>query len=84
MFLMNHLGIYVMNVKYMSSAADVDSPADLEASNIQTESATLTWKAPRAQISGYILTYESADGKVRVSKACDKNFFRCFIMLSNI
>ncbi|MCJ8747020.1 hypothetical protein PDJAM_G00148530 [Pangasius djambal] len=44
---------------------DVDSPEDLEASNIQTESATLTWKAPRAQITGYILTYESADGTVR-------------------
>ncbi|XP_053466405.1 tenascin isoform X3 [Ictalurus furcatus] len=44
---------------------DVDSPEDLEATNIQTESATLTWKAPRAQITGYILTYESADGKVR-------------------
>ncbi|KAB5528637.1 hypothetical protein PHYPO_G00142540 [Pangasianodon hypophthalmus] len=44
---------------------DVDSPEDLEASNIQTESATLTWKAPQAQITGYILTYESADGTVR-------------------
>ncbi|XP_060763360.1 tenascin isoform X2 [Neoarius graeffei] len=44
---------------------DVDSPKDLEASNIQTESTMLTWKAPRAQITGYILTYESADGSVR-------------------
>ncbi|XP_053336644.1 tenascin isoform X1 [Clarias gariepinus] len=44
---------------------DVDSPQDLEASNIQTESATLTWRAPQAQITGYILTYESADGIVR-------------------
>ncbi|XP_060740344.1 tenascin isoform X4 [Tachysurus vachellii] len=44
---------------------DVDSPEDLEASNILTESATLTWKAPQAQITGYILTYESADGTVR-------------------
>ncbi|KAK3514893.1 hypothetical protein QTP70_033821, partial [Hemibagrus guttatus] len=44
---------------------DIDSPEDLEASNIQTESATLTWKAPQAQITGYILTYESADGTVR-------------------
>lgn len=55
--------------KCMSSATDVDSPEDLEASNIQTESATLTWKAPRAQITGYILTYESVDGTVRVSGA---------------
>lgn len=59
----------VPSPKRMSSAADVDSPEDLEASNIQTESATLTWKAPRAQITGYILTYESADGAVRVSGA---------------
>uniref|UniRef100_A0A3B4CW36 Tenascin C n=1 Tax=Pygocentrus nattereri TaxID=42514 RepID=A0A3B4CW36_PYGNA len=43
----------------------VDSPQDLAASNIQTESAMLTWKAPRAEITGYILTYESADGAVR-------------------
>ncbi|XP_066509409.1 tenascin-like [Hoplias malabaricus] len=44
---------------------DVDAPQDLTASNIQTESAMLTWKAPRAQITGYILTYESVDGTVR-------------------
>ncbi|XP_017546741.1 tenascin isoform X2 [Pygocentrus nattereri] len=44
---------------------EVDSPQDLAASNIQTESAMLTWKAPRAEITGYILTYESADGAVR-------------------
>ncbi|KAG9261950.1 tenascin [Astyanax mexicanus] len=44
---------------------DVDAPQDLAASNIQTESAMLTWKAPRAEITGYILTYESADGAVR-------------------
>ncbi|KAJ8263371.1 hypothetical protein COCON_G00158280 [Conger conger] len=44
---------------------DVDAPQDLAASNIQTESALLTWKAPRADITGYILSFESADGKVR-------------------
>ncbi|XP_072520602.1 tenascin isoform X3 [Salminus brasiliensis] len=44
---------------------DVDAPQDLAASNIQTESAMLTWTAPRAEITGYILTYESADGAVR-------------------
>uniref|UniRef100_A0A4W4GWE8 Tenascin C n=1 Tax=Electrophorus electricus TaxID=8005 RepID=A0A4W4GWE8_ELEEL len=43
----------------------VDAPQDLAASNIQTESAMLTWRAPRAEINGYILTYESADGTVR-------------------
>ncbi|KAJ8379675.1 hypothetical protein SKAU_G00004530 [Synaphobranchus kaupii] len=44
---------------------DVDAPQDLTASNIQAESAMLTWKAPRADITGYILSFESADGKVR-------------------
>ncbi|GAA6071765.1 tenascin isoform X1, partial [Tachysurus ichikawai] len=54
-----------MRKEYVLKNVDVDSPEDLEASNILTESATLTWKAPQAQISGYILTYESADGTVR-------------------
>lgn len=46
---------------------DVDAPKDLAASNIQTESGMLTWKPPRADISGYILSFESVDGTVRVS-----------------
>ncbi|XP_051552470.1 tenascin-like [Myxocyprinus asiaticus] len=41
---------------------DVDAPQNLAASNIQTDSAMLTWKPPRADISGYILSFESADG----------------------
>ncbi|KAM9360882.1 tenascin [Symphorus nematophorus] len=44
---------------------DVDAPHDLAASNIQTESGMLTWKPPRADITGYILSFESADGTVR-------------------
>uniref|UniRef100_A0A8C1Y512 Tenascin C n=1 Tax=Cyprinus carpio TaxID=7962 RepID=A0A8C1Y512_CYPCA len=44
---------------------DVDTPQNLAASNIQTESAMLTWKPPRADISGYILSFESADGIVK-------------------
>ncbi|XP_051278223.1 tenascin isoform X3 [Dicentrarchus labrax] len=44
---------------------DVDAPQDLAASNIQTESGMLTWKPPRAYITGYILSFESADGTVR-------------------
>ncbi|KAM6965214.1 tenascin [Aplochiton taeniatus] len=44
---------------------DVDAPLDLAASNIQTESALLTWRAQRADITGYILSYESADGTVK-------------------
>ncbi|XP_044052317.1 tenascin isoform X1 [Siniperca chuatsi] len=44
---------------------DVDAPQDLAASNIQTENGMLTWKPPRADITGYILSFESADGTVR-------------------
>uniref|UniRef100_A0A3P8XIA9 Tenascin C n=1 Tax=Esox lucius TaxID=8010 RepID=A0A3P8XIA9_ESOLU len=44
---------------------DVDAPQDLAASNIQTENAVLTWKAPRADITGYILSYQSSDGTIR-------------------
>lgn len=47
---------------------DVDKPSHLAASNVQTESAMLTWKAPRAGITGYILSFESVDGAVRVSR----------------
>uniref|UniRef100_H3CZ25 Tenascin Cb n=1 Tax=Tetraodon nigroviridis TaxID=99883 RepID=H3CZ25_TETNG len=44
---------------------DVDTPTHLAASSIQTESAMLTWKAPRASITGYILSFEAVDGTVR-------------------
>uniref|UniRef100_A0A665UZ10 Tenascin C n=1 Tax=Echeneis naucrates TaxID=173247 RepID=A0A665UZ10_ECHNA len=44
---------------------DVDAPQDLAATNIQTENSMLTWKAPRADITGYILSYKSVDGVVR-------------------
>ncbi|XP_077096977.1 tenascin isoform X1 [Siphateles boraxobius] len=44
---------------------DVDAPQNLAASNIQTETAMLTWKPPRADISGYILSFESTDGMVK-------------------
>ncbi|XP_061585704.1 tenascin-like isoform X2 [Cololabis saira] len=44
---------------------DVDAPQDLAASNIQTENALLTWKPPRADITGYILSFESAGGAIR-------------------
>ncbi|XP_019909114.3 tenascin isoform X3 [Esox lucius] len=44
---------------------DIDPPRDLEASNVQTDSATLTWKPPHAAIIGYVLTFSSADGMVR-------------------
>ncbi|KAL0965360.1 hypothetical protein UPYG_G00280240 [Umbra pygmaea] len=43
----------------------VDSPHDLAASNIQTDSASLTWKPPKSAITGYVLTFTSSDGIVR-------------------
>ncbi|XP_072228122.1 tenascin-like [Leuresthes tenuis] len=44
---------------------DVDPPRDLMAINIQTDSATLTWKPPHAAVTGYTLTFSSADGVIR-------------------
>ncbi|XP_018085084.1 tenascin isoform X4 [Xenopus laevis] len=43
----------------------LDGPRDLSASEIQSESALLTWKPPRSKITGYVLIYESVDGKVK-------------------
>lgn len=51
------------------SLLDVDAPYDLAASNILIESGLLAWKPPRADITGYILSFESTDGTVRVSIA---------------
>uniref|UniRef100_A0A8C1EGI9 Tenascin Ca n=1 Tax=Cyprinus carpio carpio TaxID=630221 RepID=A0A8C1EGI9_CYPCA len=44
---------------------DVDAPRDLVASNIQTDSAVLSWTPPQATITAYILTFEASDGDVR-------------------
>jgi len=55
-------------INQVPSVTDVDAPQNLAASNIQTETAMLTWKPPRADISGYILSFESADGMVKVSE----------------
>ncbi|XP_061881403.1 tenascin isoform X2 [Entelurus aequoreus] len=44
---------------------DVDAPQELAASKVQTETAMLTWRPPRAAITGYILSFESADGVIR-------------------
>lgn len=46
--------------------AGVDPPRDLTAVNVQTDSATLTWKPPEAAVTGYTLTFFSADGTIRV------------------
>lgn len=46
----------------------MDPPRDLKAVNIQTDSATLTWKPPQAAVTGYTLTFSSADGVIRVRR----------------
>ncbi|XP_062237133.1 tenascin-like [Platichthys flesus] len=68
-----HYTVKVYAVRDLSKSAatttefttDVDAPQDLSASNIQTENCMLTWKPPRADITGYILSYESTDGTIR-------------------
>ncbi|KAM3915579.1 tenascin-N-like [Leptodactylus fuscus] len=46
----------------VTALTDIDAPKNLEASEITQSEATLTWTPPVAQIDGYILTYEDADG----------------------
>nr|XP_033816344.1 tenascin isoform X2 [Geotrypetes seraphini] len=43
----------------------LDAPKDLSASEIQSETALLTWKPPRSIITGFLLIYESVDGTVK-------------------
>lgn len=51
---------------YELSSPDLDSPRDLTATEVQSETALLTWRAPRAPVTGYLLVYESVDGTVKV------------------
>ncbi|KAL1776694.1 tenascin isoform X1 [Sigmodon hispidus] len=44
---------------------DLDSPRDLTATEVQSETALLTWRPPRASITGYLLVYEALDGIVK-------------------
>ncbi|KAL2097837.1 hypothetical protein ACEWY4_007044 [Coilia grayii] len=44
---------------------EIDAPKNLKASDIQTESAAVSWTAPRADIDGYILTYRPEDGSMQ-------------------
>ncbi|XP_077626053.1 tenascin isoform X3 [Crocuta crocuta] len=44
---------------------DLDSPRDLTATDVQSETALLTWRPPRASVTGYLLVYESVDGTVK-------------------
>nr|ASW28000.1 tenascin-C [Ambystoma mexicanum] len=43
----------------------LDAPRDLAASEIQSETALLTWRPPRSIITGFILMYESVDGTLK-------------------
>ncbi|XP_020777485.2 tenascin-like [Boleophthalmus pectinirostris] len=44
---------------------DVDPPRDLTVANIQMDSATLTWSPPQAAVTGYTLSFSSADATIR-------------------
>ncbi|XP_040014026.1 tenascin-like [Xiphias gladius] len=65
------VGVHAMKEAQKSDSAvtefttDVDPPRELTAINIQTDSASLTWKPPQAAVTGYILTFSSADGIIR-------------------
>ncbi|XP_021269641.1 tenascin isoform X3 [Numida meleagris] len=43
----------------------LDAPKDLSATEVQSETAVITWRPPRAPVTGYLLIYESIDGKVK-------------------
>uniref|UniRef100_A0A8B9M030 Tenascin n=1 Tax=Accipiter nisus TaxID=211598 RepID=A0A8B9M030_9AVES len=43
----------------------LDAPRDLSATEVQSETAVITWRPPRAPITGYLLIYESIDGRVK-------------------
>ncbi|XP_062269417.1 tenascin-like [Platichthys flesus] len=65
------VGVHAMKEAQKSGSAvtefitDVDPPRDLTAINLQTDSATLTWKPPQAAVTGYTLSFSSADGVIR-------------------
>ncbi|OXB80689.1 UNVERIFIED_CONTAM: hypothetical protein H355_005618 [Colinus virginianus] len=43
----------------------LDAPKDLSATEVQSETAVLTWRPPRAPVTNYLLIYESVDGTVK-------------------
>ncbi|XP_047624215.1 tenascin isoform X7 [Phacochoerus africanus] len=44
---------------------DLDPPRDLTATEVQSETALLTWRPPRASVTGYLLVYESVDSTLK-------------------
>ncbi len=45
---------------------EIDAPTDLKATDVELDSAVLTWIPPLADIEGYILTYRDEDGSTEV------------------
>ncbi|NXG24648.1 TENA protein, partial [Grallaria varia] len=43
----------------------LDAPRDLSATEVQSETAVISWRPPRAPVTEYLLTYESIDGRVK-------------------
>lgn len=48
------------------SFSEIDAPKNLKAVDVQTQTSTVTWSAPQANIDGYILTYRAEDGSIQV------------------
>ncbi|XP_071430388.1 tenascin isoform X3 [Pithys albifrons albifrons] len=43
----------------------LDAPRDLSATEVQSETAVMSWRPPRAPVTGYLLIYEAIDGSVK-------------------
>uniref|UniRef100_A0A8C2ISR3 Tenascin-N-like n=1 Tax=Cyprinus carpio TaxID=7962 RepID=A0A8C2ISR3_CYPCA len=76
--------IYIWPVKGSRSSrtatteaeTEIDAPKNLKAIDVKTQTSTLTWKAPQANIDGYILTYRAEDGStVEKTLAARENRF---------
>ncbi|ETE58575.1 Tenascin, partial [Ophiophagus hannah] len=52
----------ILSAKFITGP---DAPRSLTASDVQFETGLLTWKPPQGSITGYLLIYESADGKIK-------------------
>ncbi|XP_067825688.1 tenascin isoform X5 [Heptranchias perlo] len=53
------------SVSATSFTTAIDAPRDLRAGEITTNNALISWKPPQAKISGYNLTIESEDGRIK-------------------
>ncbi|XP_060900636.1 tenascin-N isoform X2 [Labrus mixtus] len=47
------------------AVTEIDSPKDLKATDVDVDSAILTWGSPLADIEGYILTYRDKEGNMK-------------------